>query len=290
MNKSFTLIEILVVIVIIGILSAFIIVSMAGVSQKATIAKGQAFSSSLKNSLMMNLVSEWKLDGNANDSWGTNNGTLVGATHLPVLKTGSECISGSCYQFDGTEDCINCGNDSSVNLVSSATMEAWVKFISLDGWGAILAKGCNGTDGYRFYISQSSHKINLESRDSLGNLNSISSLNAIIDTGRWYFLAGTLNSGGNGYVMVNGEKGAVTGTPYNIGITANTLRIGSCGGGQFLNGLIDEVRIYNAAIPASQIQENYYAGLNRLFVASELNKAEYNQRVGELQMNLAHND
>ncbi|MFA6374475.1 MAG: prepilin-type N-terminal cleavage/methylation domain-containing protein, partial [Candidatus Paceibacterota bacterium] len=40
MNKSFTLIEILVVIVIIGILSAFIIVSMAGVSDKATIAKG----------------------------------------------------------------------------------------------------------------------------------------------------------------------------------------------------------------------------------------------------------
>jgi len=34
MNKSFTLIEILVVIVIIGILSAFIIIGMAGVSEK----------------------------------------------------------------------------------------------------------------------------------------------------------------------------------------------------------------------------------------------------------------
>jgi len=61
MKKSFTLIEILVVIVIIGILSAFIIVSMSGVSQKATIAKGQAFANSLKNALMIT----WSLNGNS---------------------------------------------------------------------------------------------------------------------------------------------------------------------------------------------------------------------------------
>ena len=81
MSKSFTLIEILVVIVIIGILSAFIIVSMVGVSDKARIAKSQAFANSLRNSLLINLVSEWKLnDGSgttASDSWSANTGTLT---------------------------------------------------------------------------------------------------------------------------------------------------------------------------------------------------------------------
>ena len=64
MNKrtAFTLIELLVVIAIIGILSGLIIVSVSGAAQKATIAKAQIFSNSLRNSLMMNMVAEFKLE------------------------------------------------------------------------------------------------------------------------------------------------------------------------------------------------------------------------------------
>jgi prepilin-type N-terminal cleavage/methylation domain-containing protein len=43
MNKSFTLIEILVVIVVIGVLSAFILVGMSSITSSANIAKSQAF-------------------------------------------------------------------------------------------------------------------------------------------------------------------------------------------------------------------------------------------------------
>ena len=47
-KQAFTLIELLVVIAIIGILSGLIVVSMSGVTQKATIAKAQVFSNSLR--------------------------------------------------------------------------------------------------------------------------------------------------------------------------------------------------------------------------------------------------
>jgi prepilin-type N-terminal cleavage/methylation domain-containing protein len=77
--KAFTLIELLVVIAIIGILSGLIVVTMSGVTAKATIAKGQVFSNSLRNALMLNLAAEYRLDGNANDSWGSNNGTWYGS-------------------------------------------------------------------------------------------------------------------------------------------------------------------------------------------------------------------
>ena len=50
-KKAFTLIELLVVIAIIGILSGLIVVTMSGVTQKARIAKAQAFSNSLRNAL-----------------------------------------------------------------------------------------------------------------------------------------------------------------------------------------------------------------------------------------------
>jgi prepilin-type N-terminal cleavage/methylation domain-containing protein len=156
MNKSFTLIEILVVIVVIGALSAFILVGMSSITNSANIAKSQAFSNSLRNSLLLNLVSEWKLDGNGNDSWGVNNGTLVGATHLPVLKTNSDCFSGSCYDFDGTEDYINVGSRANLttDISNGLTITAWIypELISGDSRTIIGFSGGNAYDRNYFFI------------------------------------------------------------------------------------------------------------------------------------------
>ena len=124
MNKSFTLIEILVVIVVIGIISSFIIVGLSSVSDKANIAKGQAFSNSLRNSLLMNLVSEWKLDEGTGsttlDSWGSNTGTLgtstIGDAAEPTWTT--DCVSGKCLSFDGTDDYVDCGNPDNLNNIT----------------------------------------------------------------------------------------------------------------------------------------------------------------------------
>ncbi|MFA5013700.1 MAG: type II secretion system protein, partial [Candidatus Paceibacterota bacterium] len=104
-GKAFTLIELLVVIAIIGILSALIIVGMNSTTQKATIAKAQAFSHSVDSALMSSKVSEWNfnnLSGTVDqdissaanfvtDTWGSNYGTAVGT---PVLKDGTNCITG----------------------------------------------------------------------------------------------------------------------------------------------------------------------------------------------------
>ncbi len=80
MSKSFTLIEILVVIVVIGVLSAFILVGMSSISSKANIAKSQVFINSIDNSLLTSRVAYWKLDEGAgtttSDSWGVSLGTL----------------------------------------------------------------------------------------------------------------------------------------------------------------------------------------------------------------------
>ena len=61
-KQAFTLIELLVVIAIIGILSGLIVVAMGGVTQKATIAKSQIFSNSLRNSLMLDILAQYTFD------------------------------------------------------------------------------------------------------------------------------------------------------------------------------------------------------------------------------------
>ena len=50
----------------------------------------------------------------AYDSQGTNNGTLVNG---PTWQSSSNCVSGSCLSFDGSNDYVACGNDG--NLVLS---------------------------------------------------------------------------------------------------------------------------------------------------------------------------
>ncbi|MDD4531537.1 MAG: type II secretion system protein, partial [Candidatus Pacebacteria bacterium] len=110
LKKSFTLIELLVVIAIIGILSGLIVVTMNGVTAKANIAKSQVFSNSLRNALMLNLVSEWKFDGSglsdgatANtsyfvDTWSQKNGSVTATP--PTVLSGNNCVSNSCLAFN----------------------------------------------------------------------------------------------------------------------------------------------------------------------------------------------
>ena len=61
-NKSFTLIELLVVIVIIGILAGVIMISTSSSISKANLAKAQAFSSNMQNSMFSNIAGSWKFD------------------------------------------------------------------------------------------------------------------------------------------------------------------------------------------------------------------------------------
>lgn len=53
----------------------------------------------------------------------------------------------------------------------------------------------------------------------------------------------------------------------------------------FFNGLIDDVKIYNAAISSSQIKQNYIAGLDSLLSSRTISKKEYDKRVNNLAKN-----
>ena len=128
-------------IAIIGILSGSIVVALGGITSKANIAKSQVFSNSLRNALMSNLISEWKLDqvgvpgaNQTPDNWAGNTGTLAdGSTcssiapiHCPQLQT-ANCISGSCLSFDGTDDYISFA--SAIN--TAKTQSGWFYFSTL---------------------------------------------------------------------------------------------------------------------------------------------------------------
>ena len=294
---AFTLIELLVVIAIIGILSGLIVVAMGGITNSANVAKAQIFSNSLRNSLMMNLVSEWKFDelttatngATILDSWsGGNNGTLSTGDALDKLKTGSDCVSGKCLSFDGSNDYVSCGNRANLNITDAITITAWANPIE-DKLEAIVMDlaGAGGSGGVpiEFY------------RQVGGQLRFVSYYNSIpgtithaaggnIPLNTWSFVTATFDknlASSAAKVYINGVQVASGNDQTPLPILEQMRTIGSYGGGGwFFNGKMDDVRIFNAAVPTSQIKEQYYSGLNSLFAKGQITKGEYLSRVQEL--------
>jgi prepilin-type N-terminal cleavage/methylation domain-containing protein len=293
MKKSFTLIEILVVIVIIGILSAFIIVSMSGVSQKATIAKGQAFGNSLKNALMINLVSEWRLDetsGTAvSDTWGGgNNGTWSGPAGTytsPSWRTASECVSGGCLAFDGTDDYVNCGAGTNLDITGALAISIWVYPKTNSAFGGIVIKGID--DKFQLVARNDGYfEIYVENGSGVGQ-----ALSTVpITVNAWQHLAAIFNPTAQYlYLYKNGAETKVSCTIGSLRSNSTDFYIGRYSA-YYFNGLVDEVRIYNAATSASQIQQDYFFGLNNLFRKREITESEYLENVLELKQSLANNN
>ena len=295
MNKSFTLIEILVVIVVIGILSSFILFGMSSITDKANIAKSQAFLNSMDNSLLLSRVSEWKLDDSSgNDSWNGRTATLV---NTPTLTL--NCPQGSCYTFNGSNQYAwIADNDDYFNFGSQMSAFVWIK-------GGAQA-------GYKSYFSQYEYTLNKRSwwmgnsgspynkiqimfsdngTENSGHIKTYISSNAYLDN-NWHLIGFTW-SNGVFLMYVDGQSvsytstGTLTSSTFYNSDTNITIGCYMNNGSywQYFNGQIDDVRLYNQPIPTSEIQQNYYSGLNNLIVKGELNNKEYGQRLQELVIN-----
>ena len=308
MNKklAFTLIELLVVIAVIGILSGLIVVSMSGITNRAEISKAQVFSNSLKNSLMLNLVSEWKFDGttfaaspavagDVLDTWGVNNynGTVTG--HAPTVLTEGSCVRGSCLDFNGSSDYIDLGNILQTDRVNNRTFEVWV-YPHTQSSNTIFSTGSlyNTKGGFSMFAIESSSLIRVSydydvtpytaSISCPTDLNKWNHLTFGIDVSNLTNTVIKVYKNGN-YCGQTSQVRTTVGrynTAFSIGTrTDNTSKI------QFFNGLIDEARVYNSLVSISQTKERYLVGLNSLLSNDTISSEEYVSRVLDFNNNCA---
>lgn len=292
-KQAFTLVELLVVIAIVGILSGLIIVGMSSSVQSANIAKAKIFANSLRNSLLINLMGEWKFEGptaigqtatvdDAVDTWGNNNTGII-INQAPIVKGGTDCVYGKCINFNSgaTDDNIVCGNGGSdLNIASgdSMTVEAWVKLDTLGSAKSIVSKwtpwiffiDANGKLSFYIRTSGSDTSVVGNTRINLSTWYHVAVVYTKADLRATFYLNGIQNGNPTFSVSMSGPS------------TAN-VRIGGYGNSATdFTGTIDELRLYNTAIPASQIREQYYAGLNKLLLNSGISKKDYENRMDEL--------
>ena len=282
-NKSFTIIELLITIVIIGILAGIIIVSTTSSITKANFAKAKAFSSNIQNSMLLNLVSEWTFDEPeepgriTKDSWGSNHGTVSGATYKD--KDSGECVFGGCYSFDGDDDYIDCGKNSIFNFkTSNFLFSTWFKTNNstkrqyLMGFGGISSPNLQfdmNDEGYGLWVYWNGG----------GSPRARTTIN--YGDNKWHFMVFMRNF--NTFSLIIDNTKITENYTSSIDLSELNFILGRGGSsGEYFNGLIDDTRIYNEAMSNSKIKQNYIIGMSSLLEKGLLSKQEYDQRIESL--------
>jgi hypothetical protein len=188
-----------------------------------------------------------------------NNGTL---TNGPTFDS----ANGGSIVFDGTNDYVSITRNSSItpNYISIC---GWIKINSKSSNQFLLAlpRSVNGGASYMMYYSLSLDGFVAYARtNSTGTIQTTSTFSP--DTGRWYFLSMTSN-GSNLILFIDGEFEASLSFSSVLEYSGSTvLRIGSYdnqGTPTYTNGNIPNVSIYNRALSAEEIKQNYLATKGR---------------------------
>jgi hypothetical protein len=179
-----------------------------------------------------------------------NTGSL---TNGPTWTTGK---IGGALNFDGSNDFVSVADAASLDLGNTGTMEAWVKLDTLGRWHSILAKGSANNDAVHNYALEVTNTNTI--RCIIGNGSSYQVLDGTISAvaGQFTHLACSW-TGSSVNLYINGALNrSVTQTVTPAGNTAQ-LFLGQFGGNSDrLDGIIDNVRIYNRALSTAEVQVN----------------------------------
>ena len=179
----------------------------------------------------------------ADASGSGNGGTASGTTWTSSGKFGSALV------FNGSSARVTVPDSASLRLTTGMTLEAWVYPTTVSSaWRDVIYKA---NDNY--YLEGTSDNA---SRPGGGGtfLSSPVYGTAALTANSWSHLALTYDKV-TLRLYVNGVQVASAAATANIATSSNPLQIGGDDiYGQFFSGRIDEVRIYNRALSATEVQ------------------------------------
>lgn len=205
------------------------------------------------------LVGYWRFDEgsgtSALDSSGNNNtGTL---TNGPTWQSASNCKVGSCLSFDGANDYVDVGNVLNMST-SSFSLSVWFKSTALLTQSLIFKEinsGLPNRVGYSLYTRASNPYISFVIGDGTNLINP--TCPNVFNDGNYHQLVVTKDSS-NASIYMDGLSCNSAGSSL-IGNISNSTNLKFGGGIGYLNGFLDDVRIYNKNLSAAEILSLYNA-------------------------------
>ena len=185
----------------------------------------------------------------ADTSGNNNNGTLINSPSHVAGKYGNA------LSFNGNNQRVDVPDSLSLRLTTGMTLMAWVNpSVSNNQWKDIIMKGVDN-----YYLEGLSTN---GGRPAVGGtFTSALYGSASLPANTWSHLAATYD-GSTLRLYINGIQVASRAQSGNIQTSSMPLGIGGDSHwGQYFQGLIDEVRIYDHALTQSEIQSDMNIGL-----------------------------
>lgn len=228
------------------------------------------YNNSATASYEMNLVSRWTMDDDAVntivlDDVGTSTGTSsVSNTSVLHVTSGNPPTLNGALSFDGVGDYISVGEDATTAMEAAGkfTIAAWVfntDDTPVTNDRTIAASWGSGVSSFLFNIdtdiNPEEYALNLF--DDPGNFIVTGSGGFAVN--EWQHVAVTYD-GSNLKMYVDGNlTGSVVGS-WNPEASSNTIIGSRTGTGHFWTGSLDEIRMYDVPLDATQILELYNSG------------------------------
>lgn len=215
------------------------------------------------NSSSTDLIAYFPFNGNAIDETGNGyDGTINGNTTLVPDRFGSQ---NKAFTFPDQLSSISLANSTNLNLENGFTINAWIKYTVNNYTTVIVCKHvCGFVNGFFFGIDADG-QIQLW----IGNSGwSTVRTNQSFVEGQWYMVTASYDATtSTAKVYVNGELGGSGSVVYN-NFSSNPISIGetylnNCGAG-FMDGAVDEVKIYDRVLGDSEIMDEYNNTYNDL--------------------------
>ncbi|MFC1723313.1 LamG-like jellyroll fold domain-containing protein, partial [Nanoarchaeota archaeon] len=239
------------------------------------------------------LVGWWRLENETggeflDSSTYENNGTC---TNCPESWTG---YRGKGQRFDGSNDYIETADDPLDFGTGDFSIESWFYIPKHNNdWRSIVNKGGSGAAGYGLTIS-GSNRLTADIQASGGTNQHVSNAATTVTEGEWHHGVAVFDRDDQVYVYLDGELGASEGYSAGNDGSVNSsfaMKIGKffAGSSWFFNGTIDEVRLWDRALSAQEVNASYQNGvydLYRNFTGLPSGRVNYTAYAGDMAGNL----
>jgi len=234
------------------LIAAFVLAVIATVFIYANIAKAD-------DVVTDGLVSYWTFDRiditgkTAEDVWGDNDGTIEGNPEIVEGKVG-EALS------FGEDNYVDCGNDDSLALEDEITIEAWIKInrmpVAYSYYFIGKKAGTNYPGDYLFNLNRNTK---LRPHINLGGAWVWLDGNTSYEANTWFHAAFTYD-GSEVTVYLNGAPDGSKEASGTISTSDRPVFIATSDNfASWVDGTIDEVRIYNRGLSENEIKQNFAA-------------------------------
>ena len=202
------------------------------------------------------MVAEWRLDecswngttGEVKDS-GQNalDGTAMG--NATTIGSGKVCRAG---YFDGSGDYVEVPSSDELKLTGPFTLSLWVKvYQNASDWVRLAGKGNSTNRNYGLWLATNGTILfQIYSDGGYGNAQTTVTVN----DGNWHHVVGVYDQSTMKVYIDNVERRSINYSQVPR-TSDDPFTIGYAGFHTYLNGCIDEVLLYNKALPATSTTE-----------------------------------